>query len=83
MTTSTKFKAWMASTTTVEKTRVAKAAKSSIVTLYHLARGRTKASHELAGKLEKAACGAFSRGDVSSVCRKCPYFKQGALGAAE
>lgn len=65
----------------------AKRAKTSVVMLVHVFKGRRKPTPELAGRIAKglneAAEGTtrvdlpvLRRGDVSDVCKKCPYYKR-------
>jgi DNA-binding transcriptional regulator YdaS (Cro superfamily) len=77
----TKLKAWMQAASTAQQDQLAKLAKTSRKTLYHLASGERNASAAKAIAIERAAGrvkGAVSlpllrRGDLSPACAKCDY----------
>ena len=79
------LKQWLTTATGEEIEKLADIADTSVQYLHHLAMGRRKASAELSGKIEEAALllrmenrtlPDLTRGDVSPVCRACPYYRQ-------
>lgn len=68
-----------------EITTLVDLAGTSLAYLKHIAKGRRKASSELAGKIEDGALmlilerrtlPQLSRGDISETCGECPYYLQ-------
>lgn len=75
-----KFKKWMDKSTTQEKERLAKSAKTSVGLLYQLASGDRAASAGLAGQIETAMnklhpAEGIERAEFCEACARCPYFK--------
>lgn len=76
-----KFKDWMATSTTHEKIKLANEAGTSAGHLYQLASGERDASANLAANLETAfkklhPSLGITRGDLNNACARCPYFKK-------
>jgi|688.fasta_scaffold11062_10 hypothetical protein len=76
-----KFKQWMRESSASQKAAVADGASTSMIYLYQLAAGTREAGAALAGRLEAAfkkwePKRGITRGDLSSVCSECPYFKR-------
>lgn len=79
----TAFSDWMNESTTKQKQRLANAAKISVNYLYRIAAGDRTVSAEVAAGIEKGSerindikLPKLSRGDVSTICRDCSYFKK-------
>lgn len=69
-----KFKKWVAALSTERKKNIASEAGTSVAMLYQLASGHRAASNELAARVETAANGEVTRGDMNATCRNCQYF---------
>ena len=69
------FARWWAKASPEEKVALARAAKSSYVSLAHIAGGARDVGPGLAGRIEAATAGALRRGELSVTCAGCRYYQ--------
>jgi hypothetical protein len=68
----TAMRKWLSVASADDKRKLAKAAKTSVIYLYHIAAGRRALSADLAQRLAHASGGALDQRELCVACGKCP-----------